>query len=425
MPTICLRFPSLLLGWVALWGLGGWVRGKDYWVTVGAVPEARVGVVLRFELPEREKQPAAGGWELVSGDGKGLPVQMHEGKAVAVVPALAAGEAKSFQLKVLPVGEAALGKSGPEAAAGVGAGVEVRPGDGDLVVTVAGKPVVHYRTDPDKVPRADIPAEVRRAGYLHPVFSPGGHVVTDDYSLKHVHHHGIWAPWVKTKFQGRSPDFWNMHQKTGAEQLEAVQSQWSGPVLGGLKARHVMVDRSAPQPVTALYSDWDLTVYAVPDAPRPVHLFDVTITQACATPDPLELPEYHYGGFGIRGAAAWNGPGNAARFLTSEGLTDRKSGNGTPARWCWLGGAVPGGLAGTTVMGHPGNFRAPQPLRLHPDMPYFSFVPQQAGAFSILPGQPYVMRFRFVVTDGEPDVGFLEACWRGWTEAGSVEVREE
>jgi hypothetical protein len=65
-------------------------------------------------------------------------------------------------------------------------------------------------------------------------------------------------------------------------------------------------------------------------------------------------------------------------------------------------------------LGHPDNFRSPQPVRLHPNMPYFSLVPQQLGEFAIEPGKPYVSRFRFVVTDGAPDAAFLEACYRAY-----------
>jgi hypothetical protein len=177
-----------------------------------------------------------------------------------------------------------------------------------------------------------------------------------------------------------------------------------------------MVDLSAPQPVTALHETWRVTLYRVVTAAgvAPVNVFDLEVTQTCATPDAMVLPQYHYGGFGIRGADAWNGPGDAALFLTSEGTSDRVTGNTTRGRWCYLGGRLDGAIAGTAVLGHPGNFRAPQPLRLHPNMPYFSYVPQQLGEFAIEPGKPYVARFRFVAADGAPDRARLDAFWHGY-----------
>ena len=60
----------------------------------------------------------------------------------------------------------------------------------------------------------------------------------------------------------------------------------------------------------------------------------------------LELPEYHYGGLGIRGRGEWDGKENAF-FLTSEGVTDRDEANGKPAKWIFMGG---GWRAGKPVL---------------------------------------------------------------------------
>ena len=377
------------------------VIARDYRVTLAAPAADFAGQVISFRLPADATKPAA----LRDAAGKTIPLQTDaDGTARFIVAAQKSGEALAFTLTA----------SAPATTIATGVAVSSEPGD--LRVTVGGQPVLSYRVDPAAVPRADIKPEILRAGYIHPVFSPAGHLVTDDYAPNHVHHHGIWAPWTKTKFQGRAPDFWNMQNKTGAEHLVAVYRTWSGPVHGGIEARLRSVDLSAPNPVTALNTTWALTVYAVTGAAHPARVFDLVVTHACATADALVLPQYHYGGFGLRGARGWNGPGDVARFLTSEGATDRIKGNDSRARWVYLGGAInpAGDLAGTAVLGHPENFRAPQPVRLHPNMPYFSFVPQQLGEFSIVPGTPYVSRFRFVVTDGAPDAAFLEACYRAY-----------
>lgn len=374
---------------------------RDYRLTLAAPAADLAAQVIAFRLPgDAPKNPA-----LRAADGKPVALQTDaDGTTRFLVATQKSGQTLAFTLT----------SAAPAATNTAGVAISSEPGD--LRVTVGGQPVLSYRVDPAAVPRADIKPEILRAGYIHPVFSPAGHLVTDDYPSNHVHHHGIWAPWTKTKFQGRSPDFWNMHNKTGAEHLVAVDRTWSGPVHGGVEARLRSIDLSAPSPVTALNSIWALTVYALPDAAKPARVFDLVVTHACATSDALVLPKYHYGGFGIRGARGWNGPGDAARFLTSEGITDRIKGNDSRARWVYLGGAInpAGDLAGTAVLGHPDNFRSPQPVRLHPNMPYFSLVPQQLGEFAIEPGKPYVSRYRFVVTDGAPDSAFLEACYRAY-----------
>jgi hypothetical protein len=396
MPRATLRFGCLLLSLVAP------AIARDYRLNVVAIDADRAGQVVAFALPADAAKFA----RLHDAEGHVVPLQIDaDGTARFIITAQKSGAALAFTLTA----QSTTLSTAPAL------GVAFTRDPADLRFTIGGAPVLSYHVDRDAVPRSDIKPEIFRAGYIHPVFSPAGKLVTDDYPSNHVHHHGIWTPWTKTSFQGRTIDFWNMQNKTGAEDLIAVDRTWSGPVHGGLEARLRMVDLSAPTPITALNETWQLTLYDVPSLPHPVRMFDLVVTQTCATADPVQPQKYVYGGFGLRGAGAWNGPGDAARFLTSEGFTDRIKGNDSRARWCYLGGNVEGGgMAGTTVLGHPDNFRAPQPVRLHPNMPYFSFAPQQLGDFSIEPGKPYVARFRFIVTDGAPDRAFLDACWQGY-----------
>jgi hypothetical protein len=113
--------------------------------------------------------------------------------------------------------------------------VKVGPGEDGLTLTIDGKPALNFRTDKAKKPRDDIKDEILRAGYLHPVSSPSGAIVTGDYPSNHAHHHGIWTPYTKAVFQGRTTDFWNMQSKKGEEQLRAVGRLWAGEVHGGFR----------------------------------------------------------------------------------------------------------------------------------------------------------------------------------------------
>ena len=396
------RFAAALAGAVLISS----ATAKNFRVTLDAADVDRAGQVIAFKLPADAPRSAV----LRDASGRSFALQTEaDGTARFIVPMQLAHETLTLTLTA--------------DAGGPRGGVVVAPERGDLKLSVGGQAALWFRMARDTVPRPDIKREIIRAGYVHPVFSPAGQLVTDDYPSNHPHHHGIWTPWTKTGFQGRSPDFWNMHNKTGAEEFVALDRTWSGAVHGGFEARLKMVDLSAPTPVVALHETWQLTAYDVVGATPAVRMFDLVVTQACATPDPLILPEYHYGGFGFRGAGAWNGPGDAARYLTSEGITDRIKGNNTRARWCYIGGAGDGGaFAGTATLGHPDNFRAPQPVRLHPNMPYFSFVPQQLGEFRIEPGQPYRARFRFVVADGAPDRARIDAYWNGYAKPATVKI---
>src|SRR5688572_1533765 len=244
------------------------VHAKNYRVTVAAADVDRAAQVVTFKLP-------ADGGKVTSAqprDGKSLPVQVENGTAAFVIPAQKAGEALVFTL------------SGAENRAAL---VEAKAGKGRLHVTIAGEPVLDYQMDKDAIPRPDIKPEYKRAGYLHPIYSPAGTIVSDDYPVQHVHHHGIWSPWTKTSFQGRTPDFWNMGQKSGMVEFVALERTWNGPVHGGFAARHRFVDLSAPSPVVALQETWEVTAYNVGTSPRTASatIFDLLLTQSCATND--------------------------------------------------------------------------------------------------------------------------------------------
>src|SRR6185312_13814605 len=94
-------------------------------------------------------------------------------------------------------------------------GVQLLREGNRLQVSVAGHSVLSYQAQPDGLPSPGIKPIFLRGGYLHPVYTPSGRIVTDDYPSDHFHHHGIWFAWTKTEFEGRHPDFWNMGDGTG------------------------------------------------------------------------------------------------------------------------------------------------------------------------------------------------------------------
>ena len=135
----------------------------------------------------------------------------------------------------------------------------------------------------------------------------------------------------------------------------------------------------------------------------------------------MVLPKYLFGGLGFRGRRDWDGKDNCT-FLTSEGR-DRSNGNETRGKWCWVGGKVEGGeMAGVAILCHPDNFRFPQPMRLHPDEPFFCYAPSQLGDWAIEPGKPYVARYRFVVSDGPADKAEVERLWNDYANPPKVTV---
>jgi len=289
---------------------------------------------------------------------------------------------------------------------------------GALEIERAGSRVFRYNygfvQPPPKTP--DI---FTRSGYIHPVCTPSGLMVTDDFPPDHHHHKGIWMPWTKTEFEGRHTDFWNLGSGTGTVRFAGFESVRTGPVYAGFRSKHEHVALKVKGRKVALNEIWDVRVWNAGGRKAGYWLFDLTSTQRCASDSPLHLPTYRYGGIGLRGAREW-GVLNC-KFLTSEGKT-RADGHATRAKWCDVSGKVEGEWAGVVVMGHPHNFRFPEPMRIHPMIPFFNFAPSQAGDWSIEPGKDYVFRYRFLVHDGQLKAEVAERFWADFGDPPSVSI---
>ncbi len=273
-----------------------------------------------------------------------------------------------------------------------------------------------YNSPPD-----ELDDRYKRGGYIHPVMSPNGVVLSNHLNPMHPHHSGIWSAWTRTRFQGRTPDFWNVHSNTGrVDQADSLEVAWEGPVHAGFRAKHHFVDLSASVPVIALNEEWEVKVYPTVGNGK-FHVFDLKVTQTVNTSQPLVLPEYHYGGVGFRGHGDWDDPENGT-FLTPEGLG--RDGHGSRVRWTHIGGHSDGELAGISILGHPSNFRHPQTVRIHPNEPFFNYAPTQLGEMIIEPGSPYVVNYRYITYDGEPDPEAIDRMWQEYAYPPGVTVRK-
>ncbi|MDX1952938.1 MAG: PmoA family protein [Verrucomicrobiota bacterium] len=275
---------------------------------------------------------------------------------------------------------------------------------GDRIIAI-------YQAEPGDLPRENINPIYRRGGYIHPLFTPEGKSVTDDFPTNHIHHHGVWAAWTNTEFDGRKPDFWNMGSGKGKVEFVSVEKTWNDQTGAGLVAEHRYIDLLAPEPTAVLSEQWTISV---PRQQEKMFVLDLAITQRCLTAIPLRLPKYHYGGLGFRGRGEWNGT-NHLQLLTSTGETNRLVANESRGRWCYLAGEVEGGIRGVLLMNHPTNLRHPQPMRVHPDEPFFCFAPSQLGEWEISQQKGYHARYRFVTLDGPPDPALFERLWKEYT----------
>lgn len=383
-------------------------------LTVEAGDYDRRQVVVTFTLP-----PELRSCNALQREGQRYPLQVDRlGHAAFVVADLSKNGKVTYEL--LQLRSATEMPKEIMFAVHDGSKLRIALARGEGGAAAAPLPLLDYQGEPGELPRENIKPIFLRGAYLHPIRTLTGKLVTDDYPPNHVHHHGVWWSWTHTEFAGRKPDFWNMGDGKGRVEFVSLGDYWSGPVHAGFRSNHRFIDLTGPKPVEVLNEAWEVAVYA-PGARSTYWVFDLLSRQNCATPDPLRLPEYRYGGLGVRGHRAWNGKTNA-NFLTSEGETDRVKGNTQRGRWCDMGGLVGEDFAGIAVLCHPENFRAPQPMRLHPDEPFFNFAPQQAGDMAIKPGETYLSRYRLVVHDGRPDPAELDRLWNDYAHPPVVTV---
>lgn len=261
-----------------------------------------------------------------------------------------------------------------------------------------------------------------RSGFIYPIWSTKGNIVTEIHPSDHVHHFGIWMPWTHTRYEDKLVDFWNIQDGTGSVRFSKLLSTTEGPVYGGFQVEqdHVALKTSTGERVI-LKEVWDIRAFNVGGPDKDYRLWDFKSTQRNITELLLVQEEYRYGGFAYRGAKQWSGPTSA--YLTSEGKT-RVDGNGTRARWCDMYGSIDNEWEGVAILSHPDNFRHPEPTRIMSDADYVYFVycPSVLGEWEMKPGEDHVFQYRLFVHQGKANVEDNERVWKDYAEPPQVMV---
>ncbi len=273
-----------------------------------------------------------------------------------------------------------------------------------------------------------IAAVYRRSGCLHPVNSPSGRTVTQMFPADHPHQHGIFSAWVRTTYDGRQVDFWNLAGGTGRVLHERVVATSQTDASAGFVVDLLHRVESSP-PVDVVRERWSVTVHATAGG---YHCFDLVSTQTALTDKPLVVEKYHYGGMALRGPTRWLTDQDRgldalpdlvrepSEFMNAEG-SERRAGNHQHTNWVALTGTIEGRPVTISVLGHPANFRAPQAARLHPTKPYFCFSPCVDGPLTIDREHPLAARYRYLVTDAPPDPAWISEQWKAWVESRQVD----
>jgi hypothetical protein len=261
------------------------------------------------------------------------------------------------------------------------------------------------------MPPADSPNLYKRSGFIHPLYTPDGLTVTDAFPSNHAHQHAVFHAWTHTRFKGYHVDFWNQHKLEGTVGEAKLISTKTGAVYSEMVTKQNYISLKDG---VILSEVWVFRIYNTKNN----NLFDLTIRQENITKDTLFLDQYIYGGMAFRGSAQWD-PHNKKEFrqkwqvLTSEGIRDT-SANNTAAKWVSVSGLINQKPASVTVIGHPSNYRYPQKIRVHPDMPYWVFSPVIDKGFFIPPSGTYSAGYRYLITNQDPSSALINALIDAW-----------
>lgn len=282
----------------------------------------------------------------------------------------------------------------------------------------------HYKT---VYPPAGIDSVYKRSGFIHPLWSPHGQILTDIQPADHYHHYGIWNPWTHVLYEGDTVDFWNLAKRQGTVRFANFVSVSSGAVYSEYEAlhEHVVFKKSGGEKV-ALKELQRVKVYR-PDEVEDYYIVDLTLKMNCADASPFRILEYRYGGLGWRATEKWNK--DNSEILSSTGKT-RKNVDGSRERWCMIQGDFDDGHAGIVMMSYPANYSHPEPMRIWPDGPndheevFVNFAPTKYRDWLLKPGKNYVLKYRLVVFNGEFSKEKAESAWQYFAHPPKVTVRK-
>jgi hypothetical protein len=296
----------------------------------------------------------------------------------------------------------------------------------DLSLLMNKKPILSYRFATTFPPDSINPL-YKRSGFIHPLSSPGGEVLSRIQAPDHYHHYGIWGPWTKTTIDGRAVDFWNLMAGEGTVKFAGFLSEAEGAIYSGFQALQQHVDFGAKgEDQIAMNEILDVRAWNIGEG---VWMIDYTTSLNSPLKNGIMLDAYRYGGgIGFRATEKWHK--DNCTVLTSDNKT-RIDADGSFAKWCIVEGesATAAGRSGILFMSHPSNRMHPEPMRVWPldanggrgDM-YFEFVPIRHDDWKLEPKQNYTLKYRMIVFDGKMDAVTAEKYWNSFAKNPQIEI---
>lgn len=253
-------------------------------------------------------------------------------------------------------------------------------------LTEDGKPVYVYNYG--ETQGQDAPADRARCCYLHPVYTPDGVVVTDDFPKDHYHHRGVFWTWPIVAADGETYDAWLI------KGVRQKFRRWIAREAGDKSARLAVENGWFTEKREILRESVEIT--ATPSSgPRRELEFNLRF-EALGTPVELRgepTENKGYGGFCVRFA-----PRQQTTITTDKGR-EAKDTNMAPHPWAQLSGVFEGGPAGLRIDIDPSTPGYPDGWCLR----HYGFLGVNFPGlekYTLEPGKPLGMKFKVTVFSG-------------------------
>jgi hypothetical protein len=274
----------------------------------------------------------------------------------------------------------------------------------------AGEPVLRYLRE--AVPSGEKGPSVEGGGFVHPVHTPAGLVVTDLAPADHPHHRGLFFGWVQVS--GVAPgDWWGWGAKAPKEGRAIVNREARVTDAGPKGVVLRLINSWRADEETVLRERLTLTAGAAPGC----HVLDFEYKFTSPVREAVVVAQSPFGGFCYRGRPLGQlevtGPDGPVTFKDS--VHTRSETNWPPTRWYDFTYRGESGVGGAAVMDHPGN-----PLSSWHGVRSIHMLNPCIVAedpVEIPFGEPLFLRYRLVAHDGPAAAVDLPALYEAFSNA--------
>lgn len=273
--------------------------------------------------------------------------------------------------------------------------VTMQKEEGGLLFLEKGEKVLFYQADPK-----NYEGEYERCHYIHPLWSPGGAVLTEDFPIDHLHHRGIFWAWHQVWIDGkRIGDPWEI--KNFDQKVTDIEfwSQKDGSALLKTKVNWLSDQwKKNGRKVPYLEESTTITIHSETGKSRRID-FEISLL---ALEKGLSIggseDEKGYSGFSVRmvlpGDVTFSGPEGKIKpevtAVQSPGYINISGSMGKDGK-----------QAGIVILDNPANPGYPQPwiLRARNSMQNAAFPGN--GTVPVLTSVPLVLKYSLLVYSGK------------------------